>query len=355
MPATEVRVVFHIQDDAGAPIGGALLDAGVWRAITQQNGDCVTQLTPGHYDLTITALGFVPDHLPVEIQDPGTITRALARVGGSAATGFSIRGRDFINAAGQRIVLSGTDQYMALRQHLDGVSLAPAIAETHQLGFTMWRVFLQGSIAQNQVMDLRPTEPTYYDRLASLVALLNGEGITLLATIGVDNQDVRSPIDHWVKVGQILQGTNSIISNFNEWTKNHGDIDPAAIPAPNHPFWSRGSDQSNGAPFKPSGPVLEFHPVRNYTTAMRDAVASPIELYEVQGYTAPLLIDEPGRMGTNPHDARFSDPVEVHRYARLISTLCAGCVMHNWFGQRGLLMDALTRDCAGAFLEGMQL
>lgn len=351
----EVRVVFHIQDEAGNPIVGALLDAGVWRAATLASGDAETNLTPGHYNIVISALGFAPSTLPADILDPGTITHALHRPGNS--TLLTVNGRDFVDGHLQRIVRNGTDQFLAFRQYLDGNlnQLEAALLESHDLGFDTWRVFFQGSIAQNNVLQLSPTEPFYYDHVRPFVDLLNVNGIVPLVTIGVDNQDIKSPISHWVRMGQLLSGSGSIISNFNEWSKNHGDIDPLAIPPPAGVLWSRGSDVSDQPPLRPQGPVLEFHPVRNYTTAMRDAVASPIELYEVQGYHGPLLIDEPGRMGTNAHDTRFTNPIEVWRYSRLLSTLCAGAVMHNFFGQRGQLMDPLTRECAKAWTEGMKL
>lgn len=268
---------------------------------------------------------------------------------------LEIRGRDFVDAQGQRIVLNGTDGFLDYRIFLDGGTLQPFLQESRDLGFQMRRVFLQGSKAQNQVMDLRPTEPGYYASLKPFVQAENAHGIIPLLTIGVDNQDVHSPVEHWARVVAETDGTTRLISFFNEWSKNSSTFDPGAIPAPTGVLWSRGSDIGDKAPYRPAGAFLEFHPVRSYATAMRDAVASAIELYEAQGYTAPLLIDEPGRMGTNAHEARFTDPREVERYARLLSTLCAGAVMHNWFGQRGRLMDAHTRACAEAWTRGVQL
>lgn len=211
---------------------------------------------------------------------------------------------------------------------------------------------MQGSIKQNGVLQLDPKEPGYYSSVYPFVQYMNGHGILPILTIGVDNQDILSPIPHWANIDNLTQGTDRIISFFNEWSKNKSNFGPADIP-PATGLWSRGSDIGDMAPPKPTGPVLEFHPVRGYETAMRDTVASPIELFEVQKYQGALLIDEPGRMGTNAHDVRFTDPRAVYEYSRALSVLCAGAVMHNYFGQRGQLMDSLTLECAKAWTRGM--
>lgn len=275
---------------------------------------------------------------------------------------LEIRGRDFVDAQGHRMVLNGCDAFLDYRLFLDGGpdALKPFLDESVELGFQVRRVFMQGSKAQNQVMTLLPTEPGYYEHLKPFVKVQNARGIVPLLTIGVDNQDVRSPIEHWARVIAETEGTTRLVSYFNEWPKNISSnissFGPGSIPPPvSDVLWSRGSGLSDQAPFRPSGAFLEFHPVRGYQTAMRDAVASPIQLFEVDGYTAPLFIDEPGRMGIVPHDARFSDPATVQSYARLLSTLCCGAVMHNYEGQRGLLMGSVTRACAEGWTRGMRL
>jgi hypothetical protein len=79
-------IVFHVQDAAGLPIGGAFLDAtsvhGPWQALTNPCGDFVTPqpgLTPGHYAITISAPGFADRLLPADLQDSGVITIGLER------------------------------------------------------------------------------------------------------------------------------------------------------------------------------------------------------------------------------------------------------------------------------------
>jgi hypothetical protein len=254
------------------------------------------------------------------------------------------------------VVLAGTDQFLAFRQFLSGMDLTPWFAESRELGFKLWRVFFQGSRAQNGVLQLDPREAGYYEHVRPFANLLNQQGIVLLATIGVDNQDIQSPGAHWSRLYQELDGTATIISKANEWTKNLAGLRPDQFPNPPASFpWSQGSDQQDARPFQPQGSVVEFHPVRNYITAMRDAVASPTQILDVWGYgNVRLIFDEPGRMGTvDPSPAEFANPKHCYEYARIVSTLCAALVFHNRAGQSGQLMDEGTKACAREFVRGM--
>lgn len=351
------RILYHVFDQrSGAPLHARLdaqdIDRNLeWHEVTDDKGEFLAFLAPGHYKLTVSVPGYTTRNFDDHYGGDGNPQIGMESASGSA--GLIVQGRNLVNSSGSRIVLAGTDQFLAYRQYLDGVSLGPALQESRDLGIDTWRVFFMGSKKQNTVFDLNPREPGFYDRVRPFADLLNGNGITLLATIYVDNQDVQMDYDHWFRMADRLRGTRTILSGGNEWTKN--GFDPGRLGDP-HMVWSRGSDQQNEAPYKPQGSVLEFHPVRNYQTAMRDTVASAIELFEVQGYNQPLLLDEIAKMGTDP-DGR-SDPAWVHpencyNYFRLASTLCAGVVFHNWYGQRGLLMNDQTRACAKAAMEGL--
>lgn len=267
-------------------------------------------------------------------------------------------GRDFVTPEGAREVLVGTDMFLAFRHYLSGADLTPFFRESRELGFNLWRVHFQGSIAQNTVLQLSPTEPGYYEHVRPFADLVNSQGIVLLANIGVDNQDIKSPMSHWDRMYAEFEGTRTIVSKANEWRKNIQPWEPSQLSNPTgNLLWSQGSGLQDEAPFRPTGPVMEFHPVRTYTTAMRDAVASPIELYEVQGYgDVQLLFDEPGRMGVeNPSPAEFAQPKHCYEYARIASTLVACVVFHNWAGQSGHLMPEGTKACAREFVRGMRL
>ncbi len=268
-----------------------------------------------------------------------------------------ISGRDFVTETGARRVLKGCDAFMAYRHFLDGgaAALVPFVEESRALGFDLWRVFLMGSKAQNQVMDLRPSEAGYYDRLRPFAATLNANGITILATAFVDAQDVMpnqsQRQQHWKDVADRLRNTVTLLSGGNEWQKN--GFNPGELSDPGM-LWSRGSDLGDSAPYRPYGSFAEFHPRRDLWASLMDTVASPVFIYETNGLSGPLIIDEPPKMGTNGSSG-FTEPSMARRYAQHLSAECAGAVFHNWFGQRGLLMDGHTRTCADAWQRGMAI
>lgn len=78
-------VQFHVQDgDTGAKIGGASLSAqsvfGPWQAITNACGDFFTPppgLAPGHYDVTISAVGYDTRMIPMDLGDSGQVLIGL--------------------------------------------------------------------------------------------------------------------------------------------------------------------------------------------------------------------------------------------------------------------------------------
>lgn len=82
MSATTL-VIWHIQDNTGKPIGGALLSSvggpGPWQMQANACGDAQTSLTPAAYTVTISATGFQDRVLPATIQDCGVITVGLDR------------------------------------------------------------------------------------------------------------------------------------------------------------------------------------------------------------------------------------------------------------------------------------
>lgn len=264
-----------------------------------------------------------------------------------------IKGRDFVDADGKRIVLNGCDQFRAFRMFLDGADLEPLFTESRELGFNMWRVFMQGSAAQNQVLDLRPTDAGYYEGVRPFADLLNAHGIILLATVYVDDQDVQAGLDHWQKLASRLRGSGTLLSGFNQWTKNKSWFGPAELSEPGM-IWSRGSDVEdretppNGASF------AEFHTRRDMPAMLMDTVASPVYLYG-HGLTVPLIMSEPiGFAETDQPGKRSNDPALAWRLARHYSTEYSAVVFHSDAGIRSQLMGKQTRRCAEAWTRGMR-
>jgi len=268
---------------------------------------------------------------------------------------FQIAGKDFVDASGQRMVLKGVDQFRAFRMFLDGNAsgLAALAQESHELGFNLWRVFFQGSAAQNGILQLSPTEPGYYEHVRPFTDWLNAQGIVLLAEVYVDNQDIHSPVSHWLQMAELLRGSGTILSGGNEYPKN--GFDPGTLADPGM-LWSRGSSLGDQAPYRPTGPLMVFHPRRDLPAAKMDTVASPTYLYGQAGYPPiPLFIDEPPRMGTNGSLPEYASSRTCYEFARHYATEVAAAVFHNFFSMRGLLMDAVTKACAVAWQRGMTL
>jgi hypothetical protein len=83
-PEDGASITFHIQDDRGAPIAGALLkatsnDVGPWAGLTNGAGDFNAFLFAGNYTLTVTAAGFDPRTIPANLAASGTVTIGLTR------------------------------------------------------------------------------------------------------------------------------------------------------------------------------------------------------------------------------------------------------------------------------------
>lgn len=80
-------ITFHIQDDRGAPIAGALLqatstDVGPWQGLADGAGNFIASLFAGRYNLTVSAAGFDTRTLPANLALTGTVTIGLARGNG---------------------------------------------------------------------------------------------------------------------------------------------------------------------------------------------------------------------------------------------------------------------------------
>lgn len=289
-----------------------------------------------------------------------TFTMDVEEVGSVSSSGpaesFVIKRRDFVRPNGERRVLRGCDAFMAFRIFLDqgAAGLQKFFNESRRLGFDMWRVFFQGAISQNQVMELHPSEYTP-DQIHAFGVLLNANGITPLATCFVDNQVIKAGVDQWFKMTDALEGLVALASAGNEFQKN--GFDPYALPKPHGSiYWSRGSSTGDPDPYVPypnGASFIEFHPNRDLVRGLMDATASPLTLWDKDKIDVPLIVDEPARFGTSGHAAEFADPAWGRAYGQVYSAMQAGTVFHNWFGQRGLTMDDPTIAVAQAWQKGM--
>lgn len=124
--------VFHVQNAAALPIGGASLSAvstaGDWQAVTNPCGDFITPapgLAPGHYDITISAQGYVPRVLPADLSDSGIITIGLD----SAAPVFRVAPRFWAaNMCGVRVTDKNADGSFVLPSLYDNADASLVIS-----------------------------------------------------------------------------------------------------------------------------------------------------------------------------------------------------------------------------------
>lgn len=285
---------------------------------------------------------------------------SLIAEGYSISTPLRISGIDFVTETGARRVLKGCDQFCAYRQFLDGgmPALYSLLAESHELGFDMWRIFLMGSKRQNSILDLSPHDAGYYEHLRPFADALNGVGIVLLPAVNVDAQDVMPDVgarrDNWLRVWHELAGTQTLLSGGNEYPKNGWN--PSELSDLGGMLWSRGSSTGDAAPYRPYGSFAEFHPRRDLPATLMDTVASPVYIHGTNGLTGPLVIDEPlGFAETDQPGRRSNDPRLAYRLARHYATECAGAVFHNDSGMRGQTMSPKIRECAEGWQRGMRL
>lgn len=352
-------ITFHVQDMHAMPIAGALLSAqsvehGPWTGVTLSDGNFITPppgLAAGHYDITVSAAGFVtrgPE--AAELALPGTVTYGLAA---ASASGLATEGR-YITVQGKRAPFVGVDAFLDFRMFLDGRDLTAFFTEAVNLGFNGRRVWFMGAQSQNTVMQLDPREPAFYGRVRAYVSAANAAGLIIFGDIYVDNQVIGMGYDHSARMADLVRGTDFIFSGGNEASKN--GFERVKVPNPRMPLWTAGSEQQNGLPEVSTGAsVMTFHGVRQWPTSIRDAVASPTEIYDVKGFpNIPLIFDEMVKMGPDGSD-RCDDPEVCFRFGRHWGAEAAGAVFHNFRAQRGQLLTDADKRCADGFVRGMRL
>jgi hypothetical protein len=265
------------------------------------------------------------------------------------------RGNHFVDAGGNRIVYPAVDQFFAFRQWRDGGpdALMPAVEESHRLGFTCWRMWAQGSKAQNTVADLSPKEAGYYDDVRPCTDFLNAQGIVPLWTAWIDNQDVKSTTAHWYALGERLVGSAALMSEANQHEKNAQGIDIYSVGSPGAGIiWSRGSSVTLDKQTPPRGaPASEIHPTQiSFERALMDSTASPINMREVNGSTLVWMTE-----GHPFGDGNAYSTFQAWQLARGYSIDWGLAVFHNRQSQRMQLMHDDTAAAGAAWVKGMTL
>ena len=282
----------------------------------------------------------------------------------AGATLPHIDGIHLRDSGGKRVSLNLCDMFFALRWWLDGIDLTPFAAQSTQLGFDGWRVWLSASKHQNTIADIRPDEHVY-EQVRPFAKWCNAHGLLLMPTVNVDMQDIfpnqSDRIRNWLRMTQELRDTESIFSGGNQFPKN-GYSPSNDLPDPGDVIWSRGSNigEGVGQPALPPGPharFAEFHPMRDVHHALIDTIASPLALFD-SGVHCPLIISEPNGWNVDGSKGRWTDPDLAFRFGRHYGAEVAGACFHNDWGQ-GLhgpeLMPPPLETIARRWSEGMRL
>ncbi len=263
-----------------------------------------------------------------------------------------VRGNDFVDAAGKRIVLNGIDGFCDFGLFLAGRlgELDNQYRQAVELGFNVRRVWSQGSASQNGVLELNPaTTPEYYFKVSEFQRWANDRGIIPLMTCFIDNQVVQSPIGHWSAMCNAMNPSTGLCSGFNQWSKNASNFGPQDLPAPKAGIiWSRGSDvddvmtPQNGATFS------ELHSTRvSNSRSLMDATASPPYM---QSHGATVCAMTEGI----PFDSN-SEPLWGWNFGAGYRILWGLAVFHNRQSQRGEMLSEGTAKCGAAWTNAIRL
>jgi hypothetical protein len=336
-------ILFHVQDPEGQPIANALVDAAVWKGVTDALGNFLAHLTPGHYDLTVTASGFAPRSLPADLADPGVVTIGLDRLSASVHR----QGRDLANADGSRHLIVGcTDLMLAWRYDLEGAdAIRPILEQRRACGFNNLRVLWQKDIGntghspwQMPLGKLRP----FLALAAEYGFYVQG---TILADCGVVNPN---EADQHRRVNSVREATAGIANHFeqlgNEYNKN--DHDPTHFSKPTDRLAANSSSTEGGK----DAPYWDFFCFSGQRSPLNHAIREygPIEfMYEWGG--VPAICDEGMKPGINS-----SDPEDWRRAGAQARSGCGGR-FHSTAGTAGssCLFNELELACAQAFVQGM--
>jgi len=158
-------------------------------------------------------------------------------------------------------------------------------------------------------------------------------------------------------MAEALAGTQTLLSAFNQWSKNKSDFDPWALPDPGHGLiWSRGSDTDDSQTPPRGAPASELHATRNsFDRALMDSTASPPFMRKPEsqggGGSGMVWMTEGNPFG----DGNGYSDHQAWMLGRGYSIDWALAVFHNRQSQRGLLMTPETARCGAAWVQGMRL
>jgi hypothetical protein len=350
------RIVFHVQDPSARPIGGALLDAasmhGPWQGTTDETGEFVANLAPGHYDIKITAPGFMTRNLPADLADPGTVTIGLDFAAGSL---LAVRAgaRDFATSDGRRhVIIGSTELMLGWRFDREGAeAIRPVLMQRQLCGFNNLRVLWQKGPGSNGltvpwVMPVAKLRP-FLALCAEYLFYVEGVILADCPSINPNESDQKARVK---AVRDATVGiTNHIEQLGNEWEKNGHD--PRHFTKPTDRMAANSSSIEGGT----DAPYWDFFCFSGQRSPLNHAIREygPLEFIYAEGGPGwggvPAICDEGFKPG-----AGSVDPRDWERAGAQARSGCGGR-FHSDAGTAGncRLFNDLELDCAKAFTKGL--
>lgn len=354
------RIIFHVQDQPGRPIAGALLHAespnGAWAGVTDANGNFDTGkpedglgLSPGHYDIRFSAPGFASRDLPADLADPGTVFVGLEFAASALPRIFAGRS-DFFTATGARHVIAGSSEnHLAWRYDQEGAeAIRPVLAQRRDCRFNNLRVLWQKDIGNTgQSPWQMPTS-----KLRPFLALAADYGFYVEGVVLADCQVVNpNEADQQARVQAVRAATVGITNHLeqlgNEYEKN--GFEPQHFTKPADRLAANASSVEGGA----DAPYWDFFCFSGQRSPLNHAVREygPLEFIYGDGTWGgiPAICGEGMKPGANS-----SDPRDFERAGAQARSGCGGR-FHSDAGTAGnsRLFNDLELACAQAFIKGL--
>lgn len=360
------KITFHVQDGAGAPIGGVLLSAassnGPWLGMTGENGDFVAGLAEGHYDITFSKSGFAPRVLNADLKDPGTITVGLDS---AVASGLHVEGQRFVlNGQEWRMVFA--DSFRAYERFLKqgSDSIRPVFAELQALGANGIRVLGSFDFGSPDQQRLYPGEHAdYYDRLPEFFQLAGEYALFVQFCVFADTQRSIPGGDaqrnHYSHVCNTLRGVpNVLLQLVNEGNQHENGLSfeaskPAGLLA------SSGSHGTGDDPPTPFWDYCDLGSERRGDFALSTTTVN----FAIKGYGGEngnpgfpgtqraTVVSEPPGFGEVGSGSRTNDP-RIAFLLGLGTKWGAGGCAHSDCGIQSIPLTTIQRECVRQFILG---
>lgn len=377
-------IVFHVQDPAGHPVGGALLSSvggpGPWQGLTGADGNFVAELSPAHYDITFTHPSWRTRVLPADLADSGTVTVGLDAPS-TQGDGMQVTASGFLDANGLPWTWAMVDGWRDLERLVWGEEdqVRACLAETVELGGTGRHVlgmmdpagFQEEHQSGEPINGLHPQDhPDYFDKFGLLCDLYAEYALAMQFCVFADTKLLLPHLPDQLAHAERIYGIartkrNLFLKLVNENDANDNGIDLAAFAKPAGVCFSFGSNGTGNNPPLPAGDYADLGSERRGDFALSTTTA----YYARHGYAGEsgnpgfagtqvlTVVSEPPGFDENMQPGRRTNDPEV---AYLLGRGCrwggkgGGGTAHSTAGLQSQLLPPRTKECVCAMILGVK-